>query len=198
MTATKDRPLITKHQPGPKSAYASPPMDGPTTIAMLNIVEFSAMAFVSTGRSTISRTKDWREGASKAFTTPRQKARTMMCQGTTTWRNVSAARTRASSMLSGLRDDEEAAPRHPVGDRSAVEEEDPRRDAGRKTDVPEVRLRPGELVDEVPLRRGLHPRAEQRSHLTEEPQPIVGVGERGEGPGPASYGRGWLIHVPLL
>ena len=35
MTATKERPLITKHQPGPKNAYASPPTDGPTTIAML-------------------------------------------------------------------------------------------------------------------------------------------------------------------
>src|SRR5690606_27125431 len=39
----------------------------------------------------------------------------------------------------------------------------------------------GELVDEEPLRGGLHPGAEQRDHLAEEPEPVVAVPEGGEG-----------------
>ncbi len=146
-----------------------PPIAGPTAVAVLNIVEFRAMAFVRTGRSTISSTKDWRAGASKAFTTPRQKARTMMCQGATTRRKTSAERMKARSMLRVWVTTRSLRRGNAVRDHPAVEGEEPRRDPGREPHVPEVRLGVRELVDEVPLRRGLHPGAEERGHLPEEP-----------------------------
>lgn len=76
-----------------------PPTAGPTAVAMLNIVELSAMALVSIGRSTISSTKAWRAGALNAFTTPRRKASTTICQGATTRRKVRAESAKARSML---------------------------------------------------------------------------------------------------
>ncbi len=77
-----------------------PPTAGPAATAALNIVEFRAIAFVKSSRPTISITKDCRAGTSKAFTTPSENARTMICQGATTRVKVSADRMKASAMLS--------------------------------------------------------------------------------------------------
>jgi hypothetical protein len=65
----------------------------------LNIVELRAIALVRCSRLTISRTNDWRAGASKAFTIPKRKASTRMCHGATTRANTSADSAKASSML---------------------------------------------------------------------------------------------------
>ena len=81
MTAMNERPLSVKHQAGPIAAYVTPATAGPTAVAALNMVAFSAMAFVRSSRSTISRTNAWRAGASKAFAMPSRNASTTMCHG---------------------------------------------------------------------------------------------------------------------
>ena len=44
MTATKDRPLMVKHQAGPSRAYTAPAAAGPSAVATLNIEPLSATA----------------------------------------------------------------------------------------------------------------------------------------------------------
>ena len=80
----------------------------------------------------------------------------------------------------GLRDHEQAAPGDPVGDHPAVQGEQPHSQPRGEPRVAQPRRRARELEDEVPLRRGLHPGAEQRRHLAEEPEPVVGPRQRGE------------------
>ena len=58
-----------------------PPAAGPIAIAVLNIAEFRAIAFVIASGSTSSRTNAWRAGASNAFAVPIPNASRMICQG---------------------------------------------------------------------------------------------------------------------
>ena len=48
----------------------TPATDGPTTAAPLNTEELSAIAFIRSCLPTISITKDWRAGTSKALMVP--------------------------------------------------------------------------------------------------------------------------------
>ena len=80
-----------------------------------------------------------------------------------------------------LSDDEHAPSGHTVRDDPAPESEDPTRQSGGKTRVPEVGRGARDLVDEVAEGRALHPGAEERHHLAEEPEPVVGIGQRREG-----------------
>ena len=50
-----------------------------------------------------------------------------------------------------------------------------RRQPSCKTDVAQVGCRAGQLIDKIPLGSALHPGSEQRDHLSEEPQPVIGV-----------------------
>jgi len=50
--ATKDSAFNPKHQVSPNRASACPPSAGPTITAMLNWIEFSAIAFGISSRST--------------------------------------------------------------------------------------------------------------------------------------------------
>src|SRR6185437_2045577 len=61
---------MPKHQDRPRPAMIAPPMLGPTTRAMLNPLELSAIAPGRSSRPTSSTTNDWRAGISKALITP--------------------------------------------------------------------------------------------------------------------------------
>ena len=68
-------------------------------MAEVNMVELSAMALVRVSRSTISRIKDWRAGASKALQMPSRKAMIRTCHHCTSPLKVSAARTKARIIM---------------------------------------------------------------------------------------------------
>ena len=54
-------------------------MAGPSTRPVLNIVELSAIAFISAGLPTISGTNDCRVGMSSALVTPKMPATAYTC-----------------------------------------------------------------------------------------------------------------------
>ncbi len=68
----------------PNRASVMPATAGPTTRARLNEALFRAMAWSRSLRGTTSATNDWRTGMSKALVMPRIRARTWMCQISTT------------------------------------------------------------------------------------------------------------------
>ena len=67
--------------------------------ARLNIAEFSAMAFISSRRPTISTTNACRDGASKAFAVPSRNARIATCHHWMVPRNMSAANMKARVIM---------------------------------------------------------------------------------------------------
>ena len=77
-------PFIRKHIPSPTVAISTPAMDGPSRRVPLIRDEFKAMALPRSSLfSTISTTKDWREGISKAFIMPSKKLMAITCQTST-------------------------------------------------------------------------------------------------------------------
>jgi hypothetical protein len=99
ITATNESALRTKHHPGPKSEYVTPPRAGPNAKAALNIVELSAIALVRSSRVTISSTKDCRAGASKALAIPPPNANNRMCHGCIQPAKVRTDKASASSII---------------------------------------------------------------------------------------------------
>ena len=59
MTARNESPLMEKHQAGPSETSAQPPSIGPMTRAMLNWMEFMAMAFCTSVLGTIIGRMAW-------------------------------------------------------------------------------------------------------------------------------------------
>ena len=72
-------PLTVKHQAAPIRARNTPANAGPRTLALLNIMEFSAIALGRSSFPTISGKNAWRAGASKALTRPNKAARIITC-----------------------------------------------------------------------------------------------------------------------
>src|SRR5439155_248280 len=62
--------LARKQTGTPTAPMITPATDGPTTAAPLNTEELSAIAFIRSCLPTISTTKDWRAGTSKALMVP--------------------------------------------------------------------------------------------------------------------------------
>ena len=91
-------PLAKKHQPSPTVATTMPAIAGPTIRALLNIDEFSPIAFSRSSRPTMSIRKACRAGTSNAFTTPSSDARTMISHTRILPVRVSAASVSASPM----------------------------------------------------------------------------------------------------
>ena len=79
ITAMYEIASSRKHQPSPKAAISTPPIDGPRMRLPLTIVELRAMALDRCARSsTISTTNDCRAGVSKALMIPWISCRTRM------------------------------------------------------------------------------------------------------------------------
>ena len=79
--AKKLMALMRKQKPSPTRPTTRPAIDGPTSLALLNIKEFRAIAFPRSSLcSTISMTKDCRVGMSTALTEPRKRLKRMRCQ----------------------------------------------------------------------------------------------------------------------
>ena len=72
-------------------AIRMPATAGPMARAALTIDELSAIALTRSSLPTISTTKDWRAGTSKALTMPRPAASAKTCQTCTRPENTSAA-----------------------------------------------------------------------------------------------------------
>ena len=98
MTARKEMPLSVKHHAAPITASISPATAGPMIRALLNIIEFSAIALGRSFLPTNSGTSAWRPGASKALTTPNSAESTITCHSCITPAKVNAASANASSM----------------------------------------------------------------------------------------------------
>ena len=62
--------------PAPNAAISRPANAGPMMRAVLKLAELSPTALVRSSGPTISETKDWRAGASKAEATPSTSAST--------------------------------------------------------------------------------------------------------------------------
>ena len=76
MTARKLDAVEGKAPGRAHAARTMPASAGPTMRAMLKIIEFMAMAFIRSRRSsTISTASEWRAGASKELAMPRPTAR---------------------------------------------------------------------------------------------------------------------------
>ena len=70
-TATKVTALSRNTHPVPTAATSRPAIAGPTTRAVLNVIEFRATALASAPDPTISPANDWRTGPSSAEMQPR-------------------------------------------------------------------------------------------------------------------------------
>jgi hypothetical protein len=84
----------------PITLIRTPATAGPTTRAPLKIIELSAIALGKSSRPTISTTKVWRAGMSKAVTRPLIAARMITYSTRTTPAQVSAARMNAFNISS--------------------------------------------------------------------------------------------------
>ena len=72
--------LIKIQKPSLVDASINPAIDGPTNLAPLNIRELRAMALPRCSFfSTISITKEWREGMSKELIHPSKMLRAIIC-----------------------------------------------------------------------------------------------------------------------
>jgi hypothetical protein len=76
MTARKLKASMTNAAATPTAPINRPARAGPMIRALLNIAELSATALPMSSRPTISTTKDWRTGMSKALAVPIARAMT--------------------------------------------------------------------------------------------------------------------------
>ena len=98
MTAMKLAEFRAKVQGMPTTAIRTPPMPGPITRAMLNIVLLSATALTTADRSfTCSPTNDCLVGQSTALISPVRAAMTSTCQNCAWPPNATTARAAAAS-----------------------------------------------------------------------------------------------------
>ena len=99
--ARKLSALRRKQTPSPKAATVRPARRGPMSLEPLTMIELRAIALARSSfcLPTMSMTKDWRAGMSKALIRPRKAARTKRCHATCPV-NVRKARTNAWIMAS--------------------------------------------------------------------------------------------------
>jgi hypothetical protein len=131
ITPIKETALIVKHHAGPNSAYVIPAIAGPTAVAVLNIVEFKAIAFVRSSLFTSSSIKDCLAGASNELAIPRKNASTIICQ-------CKHGENNREQHHKTLRDHQYNSFRKPVSHYAGVHHKKPGGSAHRETDIAKV------------------------------------------------------------
>ena len=179
--APNESALSRKHGPTPSSAITAPAAAGPTIRALWTITELSATALTVRSGPTSSVTKLWRAGLSSALTAPRANTSANTIQ-TSTWPPiVSAHSVSAGSAIERLRDHEQLALAHAVGEHAAHRAEDEDRQELQRRGQADGGAGAGELHDQPHLGHGLHPVARERDHLAGEVAPVVRDAEGEEG-----------------
>ena len=141
----------------------------------------SEIALTTRSAPTISTTKLWRAGLSKALTQPRAKMRASTIAGVTAPRAVSAQSVSAGRTSERLRDREQTALGDAVGEQAAPHAREEHRQELQAGGDADERAVAGQLQDQPHLGDGLHPVAAERDDLAGEVAPVVRDGERAEG-----------------
>ena len=168
----------------PITLIRTPAMAGPITRAPLKIIELSAIALGKSSRPTISTTKVWRAGMSKAVTRPLTAARMITYSTRTDAGPGQRRQDERAQHQQRLGGDDQPAAIGVVDHHAGEQRHQQHRQVAGEADHAEHQGGVGELEHQPSLRHRLHPGADERDELAAEEQPEIAMAQRAEGAEP--------------